>query len=303
MEEITRLTTIRETHEFFGISEPHHPLISIIDLNDEIINRDFGDQRFLFDFYQISLKRGFSGSMTYGRNSYDFEDGSLTFIKAGQVIKMESMPQEVKGGHGWTILFHPDLIRKSPLGKTIEEYSFFDYDINEALHLSSQEIESLNSLVLKIREEYLHSIDKYSQELINGNLEMLLKYSKRYYDRQFYTRSDMNKDLLQQFHSLIKHYYNSEKPKIAGGLTVSECALSLNLSVNYFGDLIKAETGISAKEHIHDYVINKAKSMLLASNDGIGQIAYSLGYEYPQGFNKLFKARVGISPKQFRTIN
>ena len=199
--------------------------------------------------------------MTYGRNSYDFEDGSLTFIKAGQVIKMESMPQEVKGGHGWTILFHPDLIRKSPLGKTIEEY-VFSITISMKHYIYRHKKLNLNSLVLKIREEYLHSIDKYSQELINGNLEMLLKYSKRYYDRQFYTRSDLNKDLLQQFHSLIKNYYNSEKPKIAGGLTVSECALSLNLSVNYFGDLIKAETGISAKEHIHDYVVNKAKSML-----------------------------------------
>ena len=154
MKDIVRLKSISEAHRFLGLPKPNHPLVSVIELNDRIINFDYGDAKFLFDFHQVNLKRGFSGSLIYGRNSYDFEDGTLTFIKAGQVIQMEVLPKEVKESSGWTLLFHPDLIRKSELGKTIENYSFFDYDLNEALHLSEKEINSLNALVDKIKEEY-----------------------------------------------------------------------------------------------------------------------------------------------------
>ncbi len=303
MKEIIRLESISEAHSFLGIPKPNHPLVSVIELTDRIINLDYGDSKFLFDFYQVNLKQGFSGSMVYGRNSYDFENGSLIFIKAGQVIQMEKLPTRIEGGSGWTLLFHPDLIRKSELGNTIEEYSFFNYDLSEALHLSEKEIGLLNILVDKIQDEYNQNIDKHSQELIIANIEMLLKYSKRFYDRQFYTRTNLNKDLLAEFNKILNAYYNSEQPMLSGILSVKDCAEKLNLSVNYFGDLIKSETGRSAKDHIQDYVIEMAKTRLLGSNENVGQIAYSLGFEYPQGFNKLFKAKVGVSPSQYRNVN
>ena len=221
---------------------------------------------------------------------------------SNQTIQIENQ-DEIKGSSGWTLLFHPDLIRKSELGKSIEDYSFFNYDLNEALHLSENERNSITDLVLKIEEEYNQNIDKHSQELIIANIEMLLKYSKRFYDRQFFTRTNLNKDLLSDFNKVVRTYYKSENPIQSGVLSVKECAEKLNLSVNYFGDLIKSETGRSAKDHINDYVIEKAKTLLLGSNESVSQIAYSLGFEYPQGLNKLFKAKVGISPSEYRNLN
>lgn len=303
MKEIIRLKSISEAHQLLGLPRPNHPLVSVIELNDEIINFDYGDTKFLFDFHQVNLKCGFSGSLIYGRNSYDFEDGTLTFIKAGQVIQMEQLPEVVKESSGWALLFHPDLIRKSELGKTMDSYSFFDYDLHEALHLSEKEINSLNTLVEKIQEEYSQNIDKHSQELIIANIEMLLKYSKRFYDRQFFVRTNLNKDILADFNKVLKGYYNSDAPTEHGVLTVKQCASELNLSVNYLGDLIKTETGRSAKDHINDYVVEKAKTKLLATNESVREIAFGLGFEYPQGFNKLFKSRVGFSPSQYRNMN
>lgn len=302
MNEIIRIKSINEVHRIFELEKPRHPLVSVIQIDDRITNFDYGDPKYIFEFYQINLKQGFSGSMNYGRNSYDFDEGTLTFIKPNQTIQIENQ-DEIKGSSGWTLLFHPDLIRKSELGRTIEDYSFFNYDLNEALHLSENEKNSITELVLKIQEEYNQNIDKHSQELIIANIEMLLKYSKRFYDRQFFTRTNLNQDLLSEFNTVVRTYYNSENPIESGVLSVKECARQLNLSVNYLGDLIKSETGRSAKDQINDYVIEKAKNQLLGSKESISQIAYSLGFEYPQGFNKLFKAKVGISPSAYRNLN
>lgn len=302
MTEIVRIKSINEVHRIFGLEKPKHPLVSVIQIDDRITNYDYGDPKYIFDFYQINLKQGFSGSLNYGRNSYDFDEGTLTFIKPNQIIQIENQ-NEIQGSSGWTLLFHPDLIRKSELGKTIEDYSFFNYDINESLHLSEAERNSITDLVLKIQEEYNQIIDKHSQELIIANIEILLKYSKRFYDRQFYTRTNLNQDLLSDFNKVVRTYYNSDKPVQNGVLSVKDCARQLNLSVNYLGDLIKSETGRSAKDQINDYVIEKAKNDLLGSNESVSQIAYGLGFEYPQGLNKLFKAKVGMSPSQYRNLN
>ena len=302
MQEIVRIKSITEVHRILGLESPNHPLVSLIKIDDRITNFDYGNAKYVFGFYQISLKQGFSGSMMYGRNSYDFDEGSLTFIKPNQTIQIESQ-EEIQGSSGWTLLFHPDLIRKSELGKNIDEYTFFNYDLNEALHLSEKERVSLTDLVAKVEEEFSQNIDKHSQELIIAYIEMLLKYSKRFYDRQFFTRSNLNKDVLYKFNSLIKEYYTSEKPATIGVLTVKECAKELNLSVNYLGDLLKSETGKSAKDHIQDFVIERAKTQLIGTNEGISQIAYGLGFEYPQGFNKLFKSKVGSSPSEYRSLN
>ena len=302
MNEIIRIKSINDVHRIFGLERPNHPLVSVIQIDDRITNFEYGEAKYVFDFYQINLKQGFSGSISYGRSSYDFDEGTLAFIKPNQTIQIESQ-EEIKGSSGWTLLFHPDLIRKSELGQTIDSYSFFDYELNEALHLSEKERKYLTEIVEKIQEEYNQNIDKHSQELIISNIEMLLKYSKRYYDRQFYTRTNLNKDILTKFNKIIKKYYNSEMPLENGILTVKECAQQLNLSVNYLGDLLKSETGRSAKDYINEFVIEKAKTNLLSSTESVSQIAYSLGFEYPQGLNKLFKAKVGVSPTQYRNLN
>ncbi len=302
MKEIIRIKSISEVHQTLGLEKPSHPLVSVLQIDSSISDFDYGDATYVLDFYQISFKNGFSGSFQYGRNRYDFEEGSLLFTQPGQTIQMD-IQHESQNSSGWILLFHPDLIRKSELGKTIDDYSFFDYDLNEALHLSEKEKNSLTDLVEKIREEYNQNIDKHSQELIVANIEMLLKYSQRFYDRQFYTRTNLNKDILTKFNKIVREYYNSENPLQAGVLSVKECAKRLNLSVNYLGDLLKSETGRSAKDHLNDFVIEKAKTLLLGSDESISQIAYSLGFEYPQGLNKLFKSKVGVSPSQYRNLN
>ena len=302
MKEIVRIKSISEVHDFYGFEKPKHPLVSVLSIDDRMTTYDYGDASYTFDFYQISLKIGISGSMTYGRNSYDFKEGTLTFIKPHQVVKVESS-EDLEGGSGWTLLFHPDLIRKSELGRTIDQFSFFNYEVHEALHLSDDEKKSLTELAQKIEKEYNQNIDRHSQELIIANIEMLLKYSKRYYDRQFFTRTNLNKDLISKFENVMTGYYQSDSPSQHGVLSVRYCAERLNMSSNYLGDLIKNETGRSAKDHIHDFIIEKAKTNIIGSNETITEIAYNLGFEYPQSFNKLFKAKTGMSPTAYRNLN
>jgi len=227
MKDIIKIQSINEVHAFYGFEPPKHPLVTVIPIDKRITEYDYGDTHYIFDFYQISMKLGVSGSMIYGRNSYDFREGVMTFIKPNQIIKVEK-DTVTEESSGWALLFHPDLIRKSHLGQTIEEYSFFKYEVHEALHLSEDEKLALTGLVKRIEEEY-QNIDKYSQELIIGNIEMLLRYCKRYYDRQFYTRTNLNKDLFSKFEDYIQHYYNSNKPVGLGILSVKECASALNM--------------------------------------------------------------------------
>ena len=302
MKEFIKIKTISQVHEFFGLESPKHPLVSIIPINDQITNFNFGEATYLVNLYQISLKLGIQGSLLYGRNSYDFEEGTIVFTRPNQAIKIENN-EDYQGSSGWTLMFHPDLIRKSELANYIDSYSFFAYDTSEALHLSGQERDSLSHLVSKIEQEYNQHIDKHSQELIIANIELLLKYCKRYYDRQFFTRSNLNKDIISKFEQVIKNYYHTNQALEYGVLTVNYCATQLNTSPNYLGDLLKNETGKNAKEHIQDYLIEKAKNQIINSNENISEIAYSLGFEHPQSFNKLFKAKTGMSPTKYRSIS
>lgn len=302
MKEIIRIRNISEVHQFYGFEPPRHPLVSILPIDERMTQFEYGDKSYAFDFYQISLKEGIKGTLSYGRNTYDFQEGTMTFIKPNQVVRVENS-EDLDGGQGWTLLFHPDLIRRSELGKTIERFSFFNYEANEALHLSIDEKNALTELAQKIEKEYKQNIDKHSQDLIIANIDMILKYCKRYYDRQFYTRTNLNKDLLSKFEIVMRDYYLSDKPTEEGVLSVKYCAQALHLSANYFGDLVKTESGRGAKDHIQDFIIEKAKNKILGSNQSISEIAYSLGFEYPQGFNKLFKAKIGMSPLQYRNLN
>jgi len=302
MKKIVHIKHISEVHQFYGFEKPKHPLVSVLPIDERMTKVTYGNNKYIFDFYQISLKEGVSGQFTYGRNSYDFQEGSMTFLKPNQVIELDDKAN-FEGASGWTLIFHPDLLVKSELGKTIENYSFFDYGSNEALHVSDDEKQSLSGLTIKIQNEYNQNIDKHSQDLIIGNIEMLIKYSKRFYDRQFYTRTNLNQDVLSKFDTVLKNYYSSEKPTEIGVLTVGYCAKKLAMSSNYLGDLLKAETGRSAKDHIQNYVLERAKIKILGSSDLINEIAYQLGFEYPQSFTKMFKAKTGYTPNQFRNLN
>jgi len=211
--------------------------------------------------------------------------------------------EDYSGASGWTLVFHPDLIRKSELGKSIDQYSFFSYEVTEALHLSDDEQKTLTELVDKIHKEYDQLIDRHSQDLIISNIKLLLDYCTRYYDRQFYTRTNLNKDFVTRFESLLKDYYQSDKPLEIGVPTVKYCGEEMNMSSHYLSDLLKKETGRSAQDHILYFLIERAKTKLLGTEDSISQVAYSLGFDYPNHFSKLFKAKAGMSPGEFRSQN
>ncbi|WP_435579953.1 helix-turn-helix domain-containing protein [Gilvibacter sp.] len=302
MKDIVRIDSITQVHDFFDLPKPKHPLVSLIPITDAITNFDYGSYTYAFGFYQVSLKIGISGFLTYGRNSYDFQEGTVVFMKPNQAIKIEDQ-REYKGASGWTLLIHPDLLRASELGKTIDQYSFFNYESNEALHLSDEEKRSLTELVLKIESEYIHHIDKHSQELIISNIELLLKYCQRYYDRQFFTRTNLNKDFVSRFEEIVQEYFNSEYPSTLGVLTVNYCAEKMSMSPNYLSDLLKNEIGTSAKEYIQNFLVDRAKTQILSSAKSISEIAYDFGFEYPQSFNKIFKSRTGLTPTEYRNVN
>ncbi|MEL6667735.1 MAG: helix-turn-helix domain-containing protein [Bacteroidota bacterium] len=302
MEEIINIETVSQVHKMAGRSEPLHPLISVIKFTEEAARKDFDRLKVRSGLYFISLKAGHHCPMVYGRNTYDFESGSMIFIAPNQVMTFESPKTNASYGT-WALVFHPDLIRKSPLGENIDQYNYFSYEANEGLHISEKEKDILFDLLGKIEYELNQNLDKHSQELIIATLELFLKYCDRFYDRQFYTRTNLNKDFVTSFERLLKDYYRSEKPFKLGLPTVKYCGESLNMSPKYLSDLLKKETGKSTQEHIHHFVINKAKNQLLASSSSISELAYDLGFEYPQHFAKVFKRKVGMSPSQYRNAS
>ncbi|TCI93562.1 helix-turn-helix domain-containing protein [Tenacibaculum sp. M341] len=299
---IIHIDSIENSHKLIGIPAPKHPLVSLINLKDISILSKSTNTKFLLNMFMISLKDGAYCSINYGRNSYDFSNGAMVFTKPNQVLSSEDETID-NNAKGWLLFFHPDLIRKSALGKNIHQYSFFDYEIHEALHLSEEEQETVTEIVKKIEKEYLQNIDKHSQKLIISNIELLLDYCNRYYDRQFYVRTNLNQDRVSEFELLLKNYFSSEKPHKLGIPSVKYCGEELNMSPNYLSDLLKKEIGKSAKDHIHDFIVNSAKNQLLGSTNSVSEIAYNLGFDYPQHFSKLSKKKTGITPTKFRTLN
>ena len=299
---IININSVADYHRLAGLESPKHPLISVTYHKDVKAAEDFVGQRYAFNLYYISYKNGEYSAMGYGRNSYDFQDGTLMFMSPGQVITPNSSGHDSDEG-GWSLAFHPDLIRKSPFGKKISKYSFFSYDVNEALHISESEVKILSDIAQKIIMEYSQNIDQHTQNLIISNIELLLDYCSRYYDRQFYTRTNLNKDYVTRFEQLLHHYSSSGMLSQNGIPGVSYFGEKLNMSGHYLSDMLKKETGKSLKKYINDFLINNAKTMLLGSTDSVSQIAYSLGFEYPQHFSKLFKQKTGMSPVEYRSLN
>ncbi len=300
MKEIIKINSIAEVHSFLGIEKPKHPLVSILQASktaDKLPNETI---KFSLDLFQISLKDNCAVNiLKYGRNSYDYQEGSMIFTAPNQTLEFKKEPP-LKEDKSWSLLFHPDLIRKSELGKKIEQFSFFSYNVHEALHLSDEERKTITEIAQKIETEYNNNIDAHSQTLIISNIELLLNYCVRFYDRQFYTRTNLNQDLASKFEQLLKDYYDSNKQSEIGIPTVQYCGEAMNMSPKYLSDLLKKETGYSTQDHIHKYIINKAKTKLLNSTQSASEIAYSLGFEYPQYFSKFFKKRTSMSPNEFR---
>ena len=300
MSDIIHIKSIAQLHDLLAIEKPLHPLISVV-RHSHSMNLNFGDTRFNSDLYFISLKENIQGTFKYGRNEYDFQEGTLVCVAPGQVMRNNTNIEPDLGG--WSIFFHPNLIRKSQLANTISNYHFFNYDSHEALHLSEKEKNNLTECVLKIEEEINQNIDRHSQELIIQNIETILKYGLRYYDRQFTARTNQSKDHISEFENFLKNYFIQNQQVELGIPTVDLCGKAMNMSGKYLSDLLKAETGKSLKEHIHLYIVEKAKSTLLNSNLSVSEIAYSLGFDYPQHFSKLFKTKTGLSPIEYRNLN
>jgi len=298
MDEILKMDTIYQYNTFMGI-ETLHPLVSIIDLSKANSMRHM---RMFFGFYTIFLKEVKCGDLIYGRNYYDYQEGTLVCLAPGQVIGLEDNGEAFQP-KGWALTFHPDLIRGTSLGQNIKDYTFFSYEVNEALHLSEQEHQVVMGCLTKIQMELNHSIDKHSRRLIATNIELLLNYCTRFYERQFITRDNINKDVLVSFERLLDDYFQSKKSQILGLPSVHYCADQFHISTNYFGDLIKKQTGKSAQEYIQLKLMEIAKERIFDTSKSISEIAYELGFKYPQHFSRLFKKRVGHTPNEYRLHN
>lgn len=298
MNEITRIKTVTEYNNLIG-QETLHPLVSIIDFSKA---EPFYYFRMQLGFYAIFLKDLKCGNMVYGLNTYDYEEGTLIFVAPNQVYGFEDK-SEKRQGKGKALLFHPDLIHGTALGRNIKEYTFFSYEVNEALHLSTRERAIISDCLDKISYELEHAIDSHSKTLIVTYIELFLNYSKRFYERQFITRSHANKDILSRFEKVLNEFFSSEMPSEVGLPSVSYCAEKLFLSPNYLGDLLKKETGKSAQEHIHLKMIEVAKEKIFDTGKSISEVAYELGFKYPQHFTRMFKKNTGLSPNDFRLLN
>lgn len=298
MDEILRIDTVTE-HDAFYNKENLHPFVSIVDFEGRV--PEMYASKMNFGFYAVYLKEVVCGDLKYGKSTYDYQDKTLVFVAPGQIINVE-ISKDYKP-QGYALLFHPDLIRGTSVGRHIDEYTFFSYGSNEALHLSEKERKIVLDCFDKIKYELERGMDKHSQMLIASNIELFLNYCIRFYERQFISRSDVNSGVLVQFEKLLNGYYQSDKPITIGLPSVSYFAEQLNLSTNYFGDLIKKETGKTALEYIQLKIMDRAKQKILDSRFTISEIAYELGFKYPAHFTRVFKKNTGITPIEFRSLN
>ena len=296
-EQPRRIKTISEYHQFRDLPKPQHPLISLIDVKNIIGFSDNEPKSLVQDFYAIALKKNLNGKFRYGQQSYDFDEGTMFFIAPGQVFSIQT--DAALKHTGWILLIHPDFLWNTPLAKNIKQYEYFDYAVHEALFLSEKEENTIINLMHNIEQEYNSNIDKFSQNVIIAQIELLLTYSDRFYHRQFLTRKITNHGILNRLEDLLTEYFNDNDHK-KGLPTVQFMAENLNVSPNYLSGLLKVLTGQSTQQHIHNHLIEKAKQKLSTTDLSVSEIAYDLGFEHPQSFSKLFKTKTNFSPLDFR---
>ncbi len=296
MDKILNLDSVDLYNKLYGL-ETLNPLVSVIDLNKATSSVDL--IRFNYGIYALYLKLEKACDIKYGRQTYDYQEGTIVCFAPGQTAETNPTTDKVQvNAHG--ILFHPDLLRGTSLGKNIKKYTFFSYEVNEALHLSEEERSIVMDCLKIIRMELEHGVDKHSKTLLVNHIELLLNYCMRFYERQFITRGKTNRDVLTRFENLLDEYFESALAEQDGLPTVKYFADKLCLSSNYFGDMFKKETGKSPQEYIQEKVIELAKERISGTADTVSQIAYSLGFQYPQHFCRLFKKRVGYTPSEYR---
>ncbi len=298
MNEIMKIDSVQAYNDYFGV-ETHHPLVSVVD-GCEAKPLRFG--RKLYGIYAVLLKDADCGTLKYGRSMYDYQRGTMLFIAPGQVMGSED-DGKLHQPEGWALCFHPEFLSKTPLAGLMKEYSYFSYNASEALHLSEQERRTVIDCLTKIKEELQYPVDKHSKSLIADNIKLLLDYCERFYDRQFITRENLNSDILARFETLLDDYFHSGKPVTEGLPTVRYCADKLCLSPNYLSDLLKKETGESALKHIQQKTLEMAKERVFNTRKSVSEIAYELGFQYPQHFSRWFKKQVGCTPNEYRTVN
>jgi len=298
MEPVQRIDSVRQYNDSLGV-DTLHPLVSVVDFDKMPTYQYF--KRYM-GIYAIFLKYIKCGDMKYGCQSYDYDDGTLVFVSPGQIYGINSEGQVIKPA-GKALVFHPDLITGTDLGRKIKDYTFFSYEVNEALHVSKKERVIVNDCFEKIAHEINQNIDKHSKTLIVSNIELFLNYCMRFYDRQFITRNHASHNILLRFENLLNDYFQSDKCQILGLPTVAWCSEQLYLSTNYFGDLIKKEMGNTALDYIQSKAINIAKAMMFDSDKPISEIAFQLGFKYQQHFTRLFKQKTGMTPSNFRNLN
>ena len=298
MDTLRRFETVG-AYNAFNNNETRHPLVSVVDLSKASPRQG---SRMYFGFYTVFLKEVKCGDLVYGLNTYDYQEGTLVFLAPGQIAGIKSYGETYQP-KGYALVFHPDLIHGTSLGKHIQDYTFFGYQSNEALHLSNRERKIVLDCFSKIEYELEHAIDKHSKKLIVDNIELFLNYCVRFYDRQFITRDTVHRGLLEKLETLLNDFFQSDKPQTIGLPSVAYCAGELHLSASYFGDLVKKETGRTAQEYIQTKVIDLAKEKIVDHNKSVSEIAYELGFKYPQHFTRLFKQKVGKSPHEYRMLH
>jgi AraC-like DNA-binding protein len=293
-----RIKTITAYHRYRDLPTPEHPLISLVDFESIKLAATGVPEVLILDFYSIALKRNFNGKLKYGQQEYDFDEGIMTFMAPGQILTIEAY-EELKHS-GWLLLVHPDFLWNTSLASKIKQYEYFSYSVNEALHLSEKEETTIIGMMQDIAQEYRSNIDQFSQNVIIARLELLLAYAERFYHRQFITRKISNHKILTRLEEILTAYFNSDDLARKGLPTVQYIAGALNVSPNYLSGLLKALSGQSTQQHIHDKLIEKAKEILSTTDLSVSEIAYALGFEHSQSFSKLFKVKTNLSPQEFR---
>ncbi len=301
--EISRLNSISDLHRFNQIPPPEHPLISLIDYSLVKHTADNNEMKWIQGFYTIALKRNVVGKYRYGQQSYDFDEGLMTFFSPDQVISVQLMEEDATTNipTGWILAIHPDFLFGTSLAKKIKDYPFFNYSVREALFLSEKEESTIDDILQNIKGEYQANIDQFSQQIIISQLELLLSYSERFYQRQFLTRKPSNHEVLNQLEDLLESSFKENNVSLNGLPSVQDIAQNLNLSSDYLSSLLKSLTGQSTQQHIHNKLIEKAKIKLSTTNLSVSEIAFTLGFEHSQSFSKLFKSKTDQTPMEFRS--
>ena len=296
---IHAFSTISEFHKMSGLPKPEHPLVSLVDYGLVEYQTDEKEISWVQNFYSIGLKRNIQGKFRYGQQQYDFDEGLMSFVAPGQLVHLAAEKPKEKPT-GLLLFIHPDFLWNTPLAKNIKHYDFFGYSVNEALFMSEKEEATITGILQNIQQEYHSNIDKFSQSIIIAQIGLLLNYCDRFYQRQFITRKKSSHQLLEKLETILDNYFGHESLIDKGLPTAQHIASSLNVSPNYLGTLLKALTGQTTQQHIHNKLIEKAKEKLSTTNLSVSEIAYELGFEHSQSFSKLFKSKIDLSPLEFR---